>query len=1373
MPPHDRPPLDAPASPPAVPLRRDSERGPAGAHVSGERERRGDGALIPRVDRGRSVPLSPAQERLWFLDSLRPGTPLLNLAWAFRAQGQLDIDVLRAAISEIVWRHEVLRTTIRVGAAGPEQIVHPDVPVQIRQADWSGSAVRTSDELRALLAPLLDEPFPASEGPLFRVGVARCGPSEHVLWFAFSQLVWDARSFDVFLGELRVLYEAFAARHPSPLAELPIQYRDYVVWHRAWVDEPAQRRQMGYWRQQLSSPIPHLELPFDRPRPREMGYRGATVPFTVPRATVDGLRQLARSDGTTMEAVVVATLHVLLQKYTGQQDIVVATRTEGRWHPETEPLVGLFAGTVLLRADVHPEATFREHLSRVNDVCTAALDHQDTPFEHLVEALRPARDRRRTPFYQVLLSYQHVGRRSTDLGPVHLRPLPVHAGSASTDLTFWIEDDSRDLCGAIEFSLELFDEQTVRRVLSCLSELLAEIVADPDRPIEDLDGRQAHRAQLDAWNATAMPYRSDALVHELFLEQAQRTPEAIAVHFEDQRVTYRQLAERSAALSQRLIVAGVASDQLVGLCMRRSIDLVVAMIAIHRAGGAYVPLDPTYPRERLEYMLRDSRAAVLVCEPGTRELLEAPGVAIVEVDGELDRRGAARAPLTLLRSSQLAYAIYTSGSTGKPKGVLVEHRNVSSFLRAMEERVDLTPGGVWLAGTSISFDISVLEIFGSLVHGLTVVLLGDQKLGDVAHPEHGIAASIERFGVTHFQCTPSQASLLAADPASRAALSRVKHLLVGGEPLSRELAHALVADVGVEVTNMYGPTETTVWSSTHPVTDTALPVPIGRPIGNTRCYVLDERRIRRPIGAAGELFIAGAGVARGYHERPELTEARFLPDPAHPGEHMYRTGDLGRYRSDGALEFLGRNDFQVKIRGHRIELGEIEHALAAHPAVQEAVVIARDDAGGGLRLVGYVVSRGERVGAEDLRAHLRASLPAHMIPAALVSLSALPLTPGGKVDRTALPAPEISASLTRRRPPQDPIERELVRIWEASLGVSGIGVEDDFFDLGGHSLHGVRLLSEVRRAFGVRLSLAALFEAPNVATMADLVRVEQAKVGSGARGPAVEGAWSTLVPIQARGSLPPFFCVAGKGGNPMNLRHVAAHLGHDQPFYGLQHRGVDGKLAPHRSVEEMAAEFVRDLRRIIPEGPYYIGGFSGGATAAFEMAQQLRAAGERVAALVLLEGVNPQIPRWRFTDKLRYHAGRLGREGSSYVKEAVVSGGRRRVEEIRQRLLSRAARLDPYEYRNEAVSEAWTRMERAYVPRPYPGTLHLFRSRERDTLVFDRHNGWRPLVLGEIRVHDVEGGHVTFVEREHAESTALELEKVLSETREQMARARR
>jgi amino acid adenylation domain-containing protein len=1315
--------------------------------------------------------LSLSQERLWLVSSLLPEAPPLNEAIGAVLSGPIDLRMLEEALARLVARHEILRTSFRTTAEGPERIVSPrvEVPFAITELSGEPDAGDRAVWLRCV-APALRAPLPVDRPPLLRAGVLRVRPDLHVLYVVVSRLICDGASRALFLRELSDTYAAMVLGGPPPPPPA-LQYADWVEWHREWLAGSAALEALAYWERTLSGAETTLELPFDHPRPARLSYRGAVYSFEVPAPLAGKLRALARAQGVTLQQVVLAAFEVLIHRYVGQTDFVVGVPVEARLHSDAESLIGPFRNTRILRARVSPERSFLALLGDVHASFREAHPHRHTPFEQLVEALRPPRDPSRTPLFQVAFDYEdaqeHDGPRG--MGPLRVEPLDLHCGNTVTDLTCTFRDDGYGLTGGLEYATELFEPATIERLSAALLDLFDALVEHPERPLRELPLSTRHAQTLDAWNATEAAYDRSRLVHRLFEARVDEAPHRTAILFEDESVSYAELDQRASKIARHLRGLGVGPEDRVGVCLRRSVDLVATLIGVHKAGGCYVPLDPTYPPARLEMMLEDAGARVLVVNTGTRGVLAATGVQTVDLDADAD--AIARAPGERFvhdeSASQLAYVIYTSGSTGRPKGVLVEHRNVVNFFRGMEEVVRFDPDAVWLAGTSVSFDISVLELFGSLSHGLTVVLLGEQRLGVTAHEAHSIPQCIERHRVTHFQCTPSQAALLLADPAARVALGRLRQLLVGGEALPAALAHELgeLLTHG-ELVNMYGPTETTVWSTAHGVTDEAGPVPIGRPLANTYCYVMDAEGRRLPIGAVGELFIGGDGVVRGYHERADLTDQRFVPDPFRGGGHrMYRTGDLVRFRPDGRLEYRGRNDFQVKIRGHRIELGEIEALLEEQPSVGGAAVAAVEDGPGDARLVAYVVaSQGAEVAPEGLRDALKARLPAYMVPALVIPLEDFPLTPNGKIDRKALPRPTPpapAAAESRGAPIADETERVIAGIWADALGVPAVGTEEDFFDLGGYSLLGVRILTRIHETYGVRLSLSVLFDAPTVRALAEIVRRD---VRGASGGASVPRAWSSVVPIQPRGTLPPFFCVAGMGGNPMNLRHVAAALGTEQPFLGLQHRGVDGTLEPHRTIEDMAREFVEHIRQVQPDGPYDLGGFSGGGVVAFEMAQQLVRAGQEVRALVLLEAVHPQLG-WSFAGRLGYHLGQLRAEGASYFWKAMEARARRQWERLQIAWRARAAKVDRYEFRNEAVMQAWIEAARRYHPSPYGGEVTLLRAKIRDSVVFDRHNGWRPAVTGTLNVIDVEGGHVSFVDVPYAAETARELRCVLARAR--------
>jgi amino acid adenylation domain-containing protein len=869
-------------------------------------------------------------------------------------------------------------------------------------------------------------------------------------------------------------------------------------------------------------------------------------------------------------------------------------------------------------------------------------------------------------------------------------------------------------------------------------------------------------------DGTRAPWDESSLISRLFERAVDANPDATALLFEEQRWTFLDLDQRANRLAHVLAGRGAGPGVLVGVYLRRSPDLVVALLAVLKAGAAYVPLDPTYPFDRVDYVLADSEARLLISSSELAErLMHCPDTVLLDTQAELIGAQPSSRLFRPERADQLACVLYTSGSTGKAKGVMVEHRNLMSFFAGMRLAIGLDSDGVWLSGTSTAFDISLLELFGSLCHGRTVALLGNTVLGQVADPRYTIPRLVARHRVTHFQCTPSQARFLLMDSASRAALASLKQLIVGGEALPPDLAEKLVALVGGDVINAYGPTETTVWSTTSAVRP-GEPVTIGRPIANTFVFVVDSEGRPAPFGAVGELWIGGPGVTRGYWQRPELTAERFPQNQLRPdlGGRLYRTGDLVRYAEDGQLVYLGRNDNQVKIRGFRVEVGEIEEAVRQVAGVVDAVVVARG-ASGDLRLIAYLVPGAAFAGNAALKAHLQTQLPEYMVPSAIVHLDSLPLTPNGKVDRKALPeASAVNSPPEHFLAPADQIERDLLNVWKDALGVTRLSVTDNFFDLGGHSLLAVDLVSRIDDVFGIRVPVSLLVDQPTVLQLAAILRERQ----SAPRG-ATGANWTTVVPIRQPGSLPPFFCVAGLGGNPLFLRHLGRALGEDQPVYALQHRGVDGQLPPHRSIHAMAEELLHDIKKIQPRGPYYLGGSSVGGLAAYELSRMLRAQGESVGLLVLFDTSNPKALRWSIKQRLLSHLANLRRVGPSY---SVILLGRQ-VSRASRAVSARLARLRPFEFRNDLLVQTTLAAERDYEPGPYDGDLLLVQADAQlpaSAGIGDpRHesNGWRELVKGELEVTQIDCDHLELLGEAVAHTTASLVSRGLRKAQARLA----
>ena len=1051
---------------------------------------RGRYQAAPIVARGgtEDAPLTHAQERLWFLDRMYPGVTAFNLVSALRLRGALEQGALERALADIVRRHDALRTTFREVNGVPVQVVAPFTGFALPVEDLSSLPAGAREaEVRARVAREWAHTFGLSAGPLVRASLLRLDPGDHVLLVGMHHIVSDAWSMGVFFRELWMLYDAYREGWDSPLPPLPVQYADYAAWQRS---QPlaAQERHLAYWRHKLGGAPELLELPTDRPRTPVPSFRGARVPVQAPLAVLERLRELANARGATLHMVLLAAYQVLLARYAGAHDVSVGVAVTGRSHREIEGLIGIFVNTLVLRTDLSGDPTFRGAVERVRETALDAYQHQEVPFERVVAEVRPQRSLSHAALYQVLFLLDELAPAGGAGGGGGLRVEPLGGGQAEStqvDLSLVLRPGARGLSGWLEYATDLFDEATARRMARHLERVLALLSAEPDTRLSavDLLDDTERRTVLETWSgAQAAPPRA-GLVHALIAAQVGRTPDAAAVVFEEQVLTYRALDARANRLARHLVRLGAGPEARVGVCLERGPDMVVALLAVLKAGAAYLPLDPGYPAARLAYMLEDAGALLLVTQSSLRGLLAGDGVRVVLVDGDADAVAAeaAEAPRTSVVPENPAYVIYTSGSTGQPKGVVVAHANAANFFVGMDEIVGGPVPGTWLAVTRIGFDIHVLELLWTLARGFRVVVHPGMEQ---AREDGTLARAVRRYGVTHLQCTPSLAAMAVAESGVEA-LSGVERLFLGGEALPAGLAAQVHAALPGGLVNMYGPTETTVWSAAHGVEGGEAVVPIGRPIANTRVYVLDEGFRPQPVGVPGELYVGGPGVTRGYLGRPGLTAERFVPDPfgAEPGARLYRTGDRTRWRPEGTLEFLGRLDQQVKVRGFRIEPGEIEARLAEHPAVREAVVLVREDAPGDRRLVAYLVGD-PAAGADVLRAHLSERLPEYMVPAAYVRLERLPLTPGGKLDRKALPAPDFASVAGRYVVPRTPVEEVLAGIWAEVLRLERVGVHDRFFELGGHSLLIMRLLAEIKATFDLELSIRSVFSMLTLEAMA-------------------------------------------------------------------------------------------------------------------------------------------------------------------------------------------------------------------------------------------------------------------------------------------------
>ncbi len=1051
-------------------------------------------ARIPRVPRRPGMPLSFTQQRLWFLQQLEPELAAYNIGITVGLLGPLDVRALERSLTEIVRRHEALRTTFPEVGGRPTQLVGE--PYEIRlgviQKPDGPSEQEWREENKRRMVEWIVELFDLRKGPLFRPVLIQIGEREHVLFVSVHHIVFDGMSLGVFLRELCALYDAFTKDRPSPLSEPPVQYADFAAWQQEYFRGREYERLVDFWKSALAGKLPILELPTDRPRPPIQTFHGAHKERLLPRALIASLEELSRREGATLYMVLLAAYKVLLSRYTGLDDIIVGTAINNRNHPEVEHLIGFFANTLVLRTSLAGDPTIRELIARVKETCLGAFEHQDMPFERLVDELSPERNLAYSPIFQTLFLTENVPNAPQRMGEITFQPFGLDVTMARNDLTLWAALDRERFFAWAEYNTDLFDPETVDALLDHYVEVLQSGLSNPDARVSRLEmtARAERERLLEEWNATEAEYPQSAL-HEQVERRVDANPEGVALIYphvdgtEDEELSYRELDERANQLAHHLAKRGIGPGDLVGVCLERSSWMVETVLGILKVGAAYVPLDPSFPSERLAYMAQDSGAKLVVSRSEHDALFESSGVEVLELDQA--REAIAGEPRTRLGvkvdPSSRMYVIYTSGSTGRPKGVEIQHRSVANFLASMQRQPGFVEGEKLLAVTTLSFDISVLELMLPLVSGGVVVVAPKEAVGDARH----LAELLSRFEVDVMQATPATWRLLLVSGWEGSSRLRI---LSGGEALPRELAQELLVR-GRELWNLYGPTETTIWSTVKQVEDGKSAVTIGRPIANTRIYVLDKNLELCPIGVPGELWIGGEGLARGYLNRSELTAERFLADPFAVGGRMYRTGDLAKWKRDGDVECLGRVDNQVKLRGFRIELGEIESVLSEVDGVKQCVCVVKEEGAGDQRLVAYFTrkegARPQEALVEALRGKARERLPSYMAPSLFAELAELPLTPNGKVDRKALKERELSGSYGGESAlvsAETELEQRIAQVWGEVLKLGQVSVTRNFFDLGGHSLLLAEAHAKLRETLDPQLSIIEMFQFPTVRALA-------------------------------------------------------------------------------------------------------------------------------------------------------------------------------------------------------------------------------------------------------------------------------------------------
>jgi amino acid adenylation domain-containing protein len=1351
--------------------------------------------------------LSEGQRGLWFLHHVDRTSAACNLAFAYRIRTDLDLPAFRNAVQALVDRHPSLRTTFEEREGELRQRVHEHVPVSLEVADASSWG---EDELGARLAEEAQRPFDLERGPLVRMYLFARRPTDHVFLLSVHHLVGDFWSLVVVTEDMRALYPAARARTAPSLRPMTSRYSDFVRWQTELLASPEGERLDAYWERQLAGVPPVLDLPADRPRPPLFTHRGGAVPCRIEADLARRLRALAGREGVTLYTVLLASFQALLGRYTGQDDLVVGSPFASRSRPEFEGVAGYFINLLPLRADLSGDPTFAALLRRVGSTVVEALQHQDYPFPLIVRRLNLKRDSSRPPLVQVSFTLEKIhGPAKAEggclfgaqaAGPpqgraLPLEPYPVEQRTCQSDLELVLEEGGETIEGLLRYNADLFDPDTVRRMVGHFQTMLAGAAAGPDRRLSELPWlTESERRQVVCeWNDTRADYPSGLCLHQLFERQARKTPAAVALRFGEHSLSYAELDAWADRVAQRLRRLGVGPNVLGGLCLERSPEMVAGILATLKAGGAFVTLDPAGPPERLRALLADTGATVLLTQSGLRDWLPRLEAEVICLDHKDDASTPPTDHAPLPTAGDLAYVIYTSGSTGRPKGVMVEHRAICNTVLWRQQAMPVRPEDRVLLVHPYFFDASICSLCTTLAAGAALIL---PDPGEERNPAR-LLDRMAREEVTVLSATPGLLRLLlegGVPPAWRA----LRWVCCGGEPMPAELPERLLDLAGAQLYNLYGPTEAAVdatwWACRR---GEARPViPIGRPIANVCVYILDSHRQPVPVGMPGELYIGGAGLARGYLNDPQLTAERFIPDPFReaPGARLYRTGDRGRWLPDGNLEFLGRLDQQVKVRGYRVEPGEVEAALSSAPAVREAAVAMSADAAGEQRLVGYVVSQpGETPpSAELLRRHLRERLPEYMVPAAFVLLPALPRTDTDKLDRRALPA-----GLNGRLPAGQPyvpartaLEEYLAGMWRDLLHVDRVGVEDNFFDLGGSSIQAALLINRLREKLGEPISTVAVFDTPTVAGLAghlrrscpDTVRrlFGPESLGEGNQAneagrptrspwqPVTSSPGQLLVPLQPHGSRPPLFMVHPPGGIVVCYRALAQHLAGEQPLYGIQARGLHGEWEVPERLEDMAAEYVAAVRAVQPEGPYHLGGWSLGGVVALEMAQQLLAGGGSVGLLAFLDTTLPFGPA---NAKYREEGDELGREyGLDMTLEQL---GRLGPEEQLPYLWQHVQRLGLVEPDTplalvrqmlddlKRLFHAHVRLASEYAVRPYPGRITLFRPSESPVAVSGRADrGWGRLAEG-VDVHFVPGHHHTMVKEPHVQVLARELRACL------------
>jgi amino acid adenylation domain-containing protein len=1300
------------------------------------------------------IPLTSTQKRIWFLENIDTTSVAYTLPYDYKITGNLDVDILGQAIDLLVNRHESLRTVFEKVDGSPVQKVLPALHGNLQVTHLEDEPYESRAEKIAQHSLVNSSyRFDLEKGPLYRFELLIFGNYQFNLLVNFHHIIFDDASVNIFIEELTTVIESLSQGNPVNLSPVAATFADYAITHNKWLQSEECRLQLEYWKKELSGFSDVLQLPIDNPRPKISTYKGKEYCFTLDPELRSRLMNISLCHNKSMFLTMLTAYGVLLSRYSSQEDLVVGVPVSIRNNSELESLMGVLINTLPIRIQIDGEMSFCQNLDQVSKKFFSAYENLEVPFEHLVEELnlKPAMDV--NPVFQAIFNYLPEYSNEIHQAGLLMQRMEVEHDHAQVDLSLEVNDRKNNLYCKLRYNTDLFRQETVKRFAEHFVALLKALLKEEAKAIDEipiLTEKEAHQV-LTEWNQTKTDYPKNLCVHQVFEEQVKKTPDAPAVEFNRQQLTYSQLNEKANKLARVLLKHGAGEDKIIAIFLERGLDLPVTMLAVSKTGSTYLPIDPIFPKARLETILADAGPVVLVTQSSLVHSLPQTTAELVFVDDQSILGKEQGDNLGLGNPMKPLYILYTSGSTGKPKGVPIKQHSVVNLLKSMTGKLEVGKDDILFSITTISFDIAELEIYGPLITGAKVVIGSHET----AMNTELLMKALDEYNVTVFQATPATFKMLVRSSWKG---KKDMRIVCGGEALSKELVSELMPRCK-EVWNGYGPTETAIYSVVKKISPTELAgdgyVPIGRPVDNTKLYVLNKKMVPVSVGLTGELYIGGDGLSPGYFNLPEKTAQQFIPDPfsEEPGQLLYKTGDLVRYQPDGNMVYLNRADSQVKIRGFRIELGDIESALSRFEGIAENVVVVRQDSTGEKMLVAYFIPKdGSVLDTQEMRRHLKELLPEYMIPGAFVKMEKFPLTATNKVDRKALPEPDINSDVHIKEyaAPVTSTEKKLAAIWASTLKQSKVGIHDNFFEIGGHSMIAVSLILKIEKELGVRLPLATLFERSTIHLLGEIIDEKSKPVS-----------WRSLVPIRPEGSRKPIFLVHGVGLNVLLYSALVNHLDPDLPVYGLQAKGLDGKEKPLETLEEIAAHYISEIMTVDLEGPYAVAGFSLGGRIAFEMAQQLTAMGKKVSFIGLFDAAaneyyasQPLIGTLgsRMLDRVKYLVWNIRYlfRDQEQTKLSIIA---RKLKNLRWNLrgmdmeidikdmVSKGAESELPRYLRQ-VHRANLRADKNYKPKPYSGKLVLFKAKHQTFYHQDPdHYGWDEYALGGLQVHEIPGEH--------------------------------